>query len=92
MVIRLAVRLSVTLKEVPGADLLLTVCAHKVFRVPCAAHGGHHLDKQKGGWCIQYAKMIRIRKIILFISQIHYLNNSISPAPQSAYSRHRKLL
>lgn len=43
VVILLTVRLSFTLKEVPGADLLLTVCAHEVFRVPCAAHGSHHL-------------------------------------------------
>lgn len=44
MVICLTVRLSLTLKEVPGANLLLTMCAHKVFGVPCAAHGGHHLS------------------------------------------------
>lgn len=43
MVILLTVRLSFTLEEVPGADLLLTVCAHKVFGVPRATHGGHHL-------------------------------------------------
>lgn len=52
VVIRLAVWLSFALKEVPRADLLLTVCAHKVLRVPRAAHGSHHLDKQKSGLCI----------------------------------------
>lgn len=45
MVIFLTVRLSFTLKKVPGADLLLTVRAHKVFRVPRAAHGSHHLKQ-----------------------------------------------
>lgn len=45
MVVSLTVGLSFTLKEVPGTYLLLTVCAHKVFRVPCAAHGSHHLNK-----------------------------------------------
>lgn len=44
MIVPLTVGLPFTLEEVPGADLLLTVCAHKVFRVPCAAHGGHHLS------------------------------------------------
>lgn len=44
VVIRLTVRLSITLEEVPGADLLLTVSAHKVFRVPRAAHGSDHLS------------------------------------------------
>lgn len=43
VVVLLAVRLPFALKEVPGADLLLTVSAHKVFRVPRPAHGGHHL-------------------------------------------------
>lgn len=46
VVVLLAVRLAVALKEVSGADLLLTVSAHKVFGVPRAAHGGHHLHIQ----------------------------------------------
>ena len=46
MVVLLTVGLPVTLKEVPRADLLLTVCAHKVLGVPCAPHGRHHLDGQ----------------------------------------------
>lgn len=47
VVILLTVRLTFTLKEVPGADLLLTVGAHKVFGVPRPAHGGHHLHAQE---------------------------------------------
>lgn len=43
VVVFLAVRLPVTLKEVPGAYLVLTVGAHKVLRVPRSAHGSHHL-------------------------------------------------
>lgn len=43
VVVFLAVRLPVTLKEVSGADLLLTVGADKVLGVPCSAHGCHHL-------------------------------------------------
>lgn len=43
VVILLAVGLSFTFEKVPGADFLLTVCAHEVFGVPRAAHGGHHL-------------------------------------------------
>lgn len=43
MVVFLAVRLPLTLKEVLGANLLLTVGAHKVLRVPRSAHGSHHL-------------------------------------------------
>lgn len=46
VVVLLAVRLAVALKEVSGADLLLTVSAHKVFGVPRPAHGGHHLHTQ----------------------------------------------
>lgn len=43
VVVSLAVRLPVSLKEVPGANLLLAVGAHKVLRVPRSAHGSHHL-------------------------------------------------
>lgn len=43
VVVLLAVRLAFALKEVSGADLLLTVSAHEVLGVPCPAHGGHHL-------------------------------------------------
>lgn len=46
MVVLLAVRLAVALKEVSGADLLLAVSAHEVFGVPRPAHGGHHLHAQ----------------------------------------------
>jgi len=44
VVVLLTVGLPVALKEVSGADLVLTVGAHKVLGVPRAAHGGHHLD------------------------------------------------
>lgn len=50
VVIFLAVRLSLPLKEVPGAYLLLTVCTHKVLGVPRTAHGGHHLREQERRW------------------------------------------
>lgn len=43
VVVLLTVGRSVPLKEVPGADLLLTVGTHKVLRVPRAPHSGHHL-------------------------------------------------
>lgn len=43
LVVVLAVRQTVTLKEVPGADVLLAVAAHKVFWVPGLAQGRHHL-------------------------------------------------
>lgn len=43
VIILLTVWQAVTLKEVPGSNLLLTVGAHKVFGVPRPAHGGHHL-------------------------------------------------
>lgn len=43
MVVLLAVRLPVPLKEVPGAYLLLAVGAHKVLGVPRSAHGRYHL-------------------------------------------------
>lgn len=46
VVVLLAVRLAVALKEVSGADLLLAVSAHEVFGVPRPAHGGHHLHTQ----------------------------------------------
>lgn len=60
MVIFLTIGLSFTLKEVPGANFLLTVCAHKVLRMPCAAHGSHHLDKQN----VNYSFSIFIHFII----------------------------
>lgn len=44
VVVFLTVRLPLALKEVPGAYLLLAVGAHKVLRVPCSAHGSHHLS------------------------------------------------
>lgn len=47
MVIFLTVGLALTLEEVPRANFLLTVCAHKVLRMPGAAHGSHHLHKRK---------------------------------------------
>lgn len=47
VVVFLTVRLPLTLKEVPGADLLLTVGAHKVLRVPRSAHGSHHLSSNR---------------------------------------------
>lgn len=58
MVVLLAVWLPVPLKEVLGADLLLTVGAHKVLGVPRSAHGGHHLWRRAtvnkgGGFCMQ---------------------------------------
>lgn len=53
VVIFLAVRLSFPLEEVPGADLLLTVCTHKVLRVPGTAHGSHHLSEQESRWRIE---------------------------------------
>ena len=54
VVIFLAVRLSFTLEEVPGSDLLLTVSAHKVFGVPRPAHRSHHLHRQgRRGSCSQ---------------------------------------
>ena len=43
VVVGLTVWLPVSLKEVSGADLVLAVCTHKVLRVPCSAHGRHHL-------------------------------------------------
>lgn len=43
VVIFLTVRLPLSLKEVPGAYLLLAVGAHKVLRMPSFAHGSHHL-------------------------------------------------
>lgn len=46
VVVLLAVRLAVALKEVSGADLLLAVSAHEVLGVPRPAHGGHHLHIQ----------------------------------------------
>jgi len=43
VVVFLTVRQPITLKEVSGAYLVLTVGAHKVLRVPRSAHGSHHL-------------------------------------------------
>lgn len=43
VVVHLTVGRSVTLKEVSGTYLLLTVGTHKVLRVPRAPHSGHHL-------------------------------------------------
>lgn len=43
VVVVLAVRQAVPLKEVSRADFLLAVGAHKVFWVPRPAHGRHHL-------------------------------------------------
>ena len=47
MVVLLTVRLAISLKEVSRADLVLTVGAHKVLRVPRAAHSRHHLVKTR---------------------------------------------
>lgn len=47
VVVFLAVRLPLALKEVLGAYLLLTVGAHKVLRVPRSAHGSHHLSNYR---------------------------------------------
>lgn len=44
VIVLLAVRLALALKEVPGAYLFLAVGAHKMLRVPCSAHGGDHLS------------------------------------------------
>lgn len=46
VVVLLTVGLSVPLEEVPGPDLFLAVCAHKVLGVPCLPHGGHNLTGQ----------------------------------------------
>lgn len=43
MVVLFTVRLAVSLKEVFGADFLLTVSTHKVFRMPRPTHCCHHL-------------------------------------------------
>lgn len=43
MVIRFTVGMSVTLEEVPGAQLLGAMGAHKVLRVPGLAQGGDNL-------------------------------------------------
>lgn len=43
VVIFLAVRVPIALKEVPRANLVLTVGAHEVLGVPRSAHGSHHL-------------------------------------------------
>lgn len=43
VVIFLTVRVPIALKEVPRADLVLTVGAHEVLGVPRSAHGSHHL-------------------------------------------------
>lgn len=47
MVIFLAVRVPIALKEVPRADLVLTVGAHEVLGVPRSAHGSHHLPSNR---------------------------------------------
>lgn len=47
MVVCLTVWLPLTLKEVPGADLLLAVGAHKVLGVPRFTHGSHHLSNNR---------------------------------------------
>lgn len=43
VVVRLAVREAVALKEVAGAQLLAAVVARKVLRMPGLAQGGDHL-------------------------------------------------
>ena len=45
VIVLLTIRLAISLKEVSRADLVLTVGAHKVLRVPCPAHSRHHLVK-----------------------------------------------
>lgn len=47
VVVLLTIWLSFTLKEISRADFLLTVCANKVFGVPCAAHRSHHLSHDR---------------------------------------------
>lgn len=44
MVVLLTVGLTITLKEVSGAYLLLTVSAHKVLGVPSTPHSSNHLS------------------------------------------------
>lgn len=61
VVVLLAVRLAVALKEVSGADLLLAVSAHKVFGVPRPAHGRHHLHIQD----IQVFKNMKNQSLLL---------------------------
>jgi len=43
VIVWFAVRPSVAFEEVPGAQLLGTVGASEVFRVPCLAQGRYHL-------------------------------------------------
>lgn len=43
VVVLFTVGLPIPLKEVPGSDLLLAVCADKVLRVPCLPHSSHDL-------------------------------------------------
>lgn len=47
MVIRLAVGMSFPLEEVPGAQLLITMSAGEMLRVPCLPQGGDHLSDDR---------------------------------------------
>lgn len=85
MVVPLTVWLSLALKEVPGADLLLTVCAHKVFGVPCAAHGGHHLYKWKSGKMIRIITYLYYRYIILTEAS-HLSHNWLTAGAANSFS------
>lgn len=62
MVIRLAVRLAITLEEVLGAQLVAAVEADKVLRVPRPAERRHHLSKKmavrKTRRCINRVKIV----------------------------------
>jgi len=43
MIVRLAIRVTLPLKEIPRAQLLITVGACEVFRMPRLAQGRYHL-------------------------------------------------
>lgn len=47
VVVLFTVRLAVSLKEVFGADFLLTVSTHEMLRMPCTPHCCHHLNESK---------------------------------------------
>lgn len=89
MVVLLAVWLPVPLKEVLGADLLLTVGAHKVLGVPRSAHGGNHLvwrqaTLNKKGRLLHAERLgynLMEDEVFLYLSQacVFIINNTAIP-------------
>lgn len=47
VVVGLAVRLALPLEEIPRAQLLITVGAREVFRMPCFSQSGDHLKEER---------------------------------------------